>query len=123
MSDSDDTETPDAPDAVERALRRAGELDDPNPAEPDEFDPDGLGPRPTDPTAEDVDVEVDGETFRAFWSAVVLANLGLFDASLGLMLAYFRGQALLGGALFVAGVVALGHTYRIYRDYTAGERG
>jgi hypothetical protein len=115
VSDSDESS------AVDRALRRAGELDeDPHPEEPDEFDPHSLGPESTDPTATNADIEVDGETFRAFWSAVVLANLGLFAVALGLMLAYFRAQLLVGGALVVAGAGALGHTYRIHRDYTGG---
>ncbi|MFB6119053.1 hypothetical protein [Halosegnis sp.] len=108
MSDSDES-------AVDRALRRAGEREDPTPAEPDEFDPDSLGPDPPDPTAEDV--SVDEETARAFWSAVVLANVGLFAGALGPMLAYFRGQLLVGTAVFLVGAVALARTYRIARDY------
>lgn len=115
MSDSDESS------AVERALRRAGELDEDNPAEPDEFDPDSLGPDPPDPTAADGTFEADEETVRVFWTAVVLANLGLFAVSLGPMLVYFRGQVTLGGALVAVGLVALGRTYYTYREYTSGE--
>lgn len=46
-------------------------------------------------------------TFRAFVAALLLAQGGLFAVSLGLLLAWFRGQVLLGGVLFVGGTAAL----------------
>lgn len=59
--------------------------------------------------------ELPRETFWAFLGAVLLGQVGLFAASLGLMLAGFRGQLVIGGALFVGGVLALGSTLVIYR--------
>jgi hypothetical protein len=54
-------------------------------------------------------------TFRAWVVAFLLAQAGLFAASLGLLLAWFRGQLLLGGGLFVGGSVALLLTAGIVR--------
>ena len=109
--------------SVERRLQAAGNDEaNPWPDEPDEFNPRSLGPDvPESPTL-DGDTETDDETVQAFWSAVVLANAGLFAVSIGPMLAYFEGRTALGGALFVVGAVALGRTYYIYRTQ-AGERG
>ena len=59
--------------------------------------------------------ELPREVFWAFLGAVLLGQVGLFAASLGLMLAGFRGQLLVGGALFAGGVLALGGTLVIYR--------
>jgi hypothetical protein len=50
---------------------------------------------------------LDDGTFRDFIVALLLAQGGLFAASLGLMLWHFRGQGLLGGGLLAAGAVAL----------------
>jgi hypothetical protein len=58
--------------------------------------------------------ELPREVFWAFLGAVLLAQVGLFAASLGLMLAGFRGQLVVGGTLFVGGVLALGGTFAIY---------
>lgn len=64
----------------------------------------------------DIDVEALGSrTFTAFVAALLLAQVGLFAASLGLMLGYFRGQWTLGGALFLGGVAALVVTVGIVR--------
>jgi hypothetical protein len=102
--------------SVERRLQNAGNDEaNPWPDEPEEFDPTSLGPNvPKAPTL-DEGTEVDEGTARAFWSAVILANAGLFAVSIGPMLAYFQGQTTLGAALFVVGAVALGRTYYIYR--------
>lgn len=110
---------------VEKSLYEAGEdPDDPWPHEPDEFDPHSLGPG-GDPAAtgwEDVrpgddGPEVDRETFRAFWGAVVVVNVGVFLVSVGPMLVYFRGQTVLGGGMVLAGLGAFVHAYVIYRRY------
>lgn len=101
--------------AVERALHRAGERDEPWPEEPDEFDPGSLGPGPTGDDG--VDRDVDSRTFRSFWSAVLLADVGLFGVVIGPMIWYFRGQMLLGGGMFLVGAIALARTYRIQRNY------
>jgi hypothetical protein len=64
----------------------------------------------------DVDVEaLGGRTFTAFVAALLLAQVGLFAASLGLMLGYFRGQWALGGALVLGGTAALLVTVVIVR--------
>jgi hypothetical protein len=54
---------------------------------------------------------------RAFWGLVATVNLGLFAASLGLMLIGFRGQLREGGAVFLLGVAALGYAGLKYRRY------
>lgn len=61
-------------------------------------------------------------TFRAFVAALLLAQGGLFAASLGLLLAGFRGQVLLGSALFVGGTVALVATVGIVRWHGRRDR-
>jgi hypothetical protein len=61
-------------------------------------------------------------TFRAFVAALLLAQGGLFAASLGLLLAGFRGQLLLGGGLFVGGTVALVATAGIVRWHGRRDR-
>lgn len=108
--------------AVKQRLQSAGEDGaDPWPDEPGEFDPNSLGPDTPESLSPGRDAEeVDEETFQAFWSAVLLANVGLFAASVGPMLAVFQGRYLLGGALFLVGAVALARTYRVYRSFGSG---
>ncbi|PSP73248.1 hypothetical protein BRC86_10315 [Halobacteriales archaeon QS_3_64_16] len=65
----------------------------------------------------DMDPEVPQDLFVTFWGLVVTLNLALFATSLGLMLAYFRGQLRLGGGLFVLGVLAFAYSYYKYRRY------
>lgn len=88
------------------------------PDEPDEFDPDSLGPEipsPPDPTADDVDVPP--ELAKAFWAAVVFANVGLLGVSLGPMLIFFEGRVDAGLASFLIGVLGLVFAYRRYHGY------
>ena len=66
--------------------------------------------------------DVDPHTFKTFWVSVVFANAALFGASLGLMLWYFRGQALLGGSLVAVGLLAGARTYAAYRTFKNEER-
>ena len=89
------------------------------PDEPDEFDPDSLGPDPPDSTptireslgaAEDVS---DG-LFRAFWASVLFLNVALAAISIGLMLIYFRGDYGTGGPVLLIGIVAGLGTARYY---------
>lgn len=114
---------------VRSSLRKGGEdAEDPWPDEPAEFDPRSLGPGGLTPEGGEDDgeeAEVDRETIRAFYGAVVLANVGLFGVAVGPMLWYFRGHALLGGGMFVVGVVALTRVYRVKQEYqeSRGERG
>lgn len=106
---------------------------DPWPEEPDEpenpgqkyldrFDPESEGePDPESDLAPDVpeipdDADVPEGLFRAFWGLVATINLGLFAASLGLMLVVFRGQLREGGAVFLLGVAALAYAGYRYRE-------
>ncbi|MFB6121321.1 MAG: hypothetical protein ABEJ68_09420 [Halobacteriaceae archaeon] len=61
--------------------------------------------------------DVPKTTLRAFLAIVVLSQVGLFAVSLGVMLAGFRGQVNLGGALVAAGAVALTVAVVAYRRY------
>lgn len=91
------------------------------PNEPREFEPESLGPSP--PTITDYSEkasDLDEETFRAFWSAVLAANYGVFAVTVGPMMAYFLGDTLRGGFLFVTGVVALVYTYYQYSKQKGG---
>jgi hypothetical protein len=80
-----------------------------SPHEPDEFDPDSLGPDvpevSTDPS--DVDSEVKG----AFWTLVLVANVAVMGVGLGLLFALLGGQPVFGGQLFLAGVILCVYVY------------
>lgn len=101
--------------------------DDPHPHEPEEFDPHSLGPETPgvdgetpgpDPPSVDFDpdeVDVPADLARAFWGAVLLANVGLLGVSLAVMLAVFEGRYELAALVGAIGLVGLGGTYRIYR--------
>ncbi|QCC52483.1 DUF7322 domain-containing protein [Halapricum salinum] len=83
-----------------------------SPHEPEEFDPNSLGPdipKAPDPTsqASDIDSAVRG----LFWGLVLVANVALMAASLGVMFAVFRDQWLFGGQLVLAGVILGGYVY------------
>ncbi|WP_255196836.1 DUF7322 domain-containing protein [Halorarius litoreus] len=102
---------------VKSRLKQSGEDGaNPWPDEPAEFDPHSLGPA-TGLSTGDEDYDVDDETFRSFYAAVVLANIGLFGVTVGPMLWFFRGETLIGGGLFVVGAVAIARTYRIQQRY------
>jgi hypothetical protein len=102
--------------------------DDAWPDEPREFDPDSLAPSVSGPETPGIDVpeapEFDGDVpddvARAFWSAVLLANVGLFGVCVGAMFVVFRGQLRLGGFLFGVGVLSLLFTYRRYLLFQRG---
>lgn len=64
-------------------------------------------------------VEVDTETARSFWAAVVYVNVGLFVLVLGLLLAGFRGRTLIGAGLVGGGTLALYRAWTIYRAFEA----
>jgi hypothetical protein len=88
------------------------------PDEPDEFDPNSLGPEipsAPDPTSDDVDVPP--ELAKAFWAAVIFANVGLLGVSLGPMLIFFEGRVDAGLASFLIGVLGLVFAYRRYHGY------
>jgi hypothetical protein len=99
------------------------------PDEPEEFDPDSLGPET--PEAPDVEPdleetlgsidEMDDELVTAFWGAAVFLNVALAAVSLGLMLLYFRGDWRNGGGALLVGVVAAVFAARYYLGYTRGD--
>ena len=98
------------------------------PDEPEEFDPDSLGPERPDvePDLEESVAaldDVDDELFRAFWGAAVFLNVAVAALSIGLMLVYFRGDWTTGGGALVVGVVAAAFTARFYFGYTRGDDG
>jgi len=94
------------------------EPEDPWPDEPDEFDPHSLGPEiPSAPDPTDDDVEMPPELAKAFWAAVVFANVGLLGVSLGPMLIFFEGRVDAGLASFLIGVLGFLFAYRRYHGY------
>ena len=66
-------------------------------------------------------VEVDTETARSFWAAVVYVNVGLFVIVLGLLLAGFRGRTVVGAGLVGGGALALYRAWTVYRAFEASE--
>jgi hypothetical protein len=96
---------------------------DSGPDEPDEFDPDSLGPETSDvePDLEEsfeAAADVDDELFQAFWGAAVFLNIAVAALALGAMLVYFRGDWATGGAALLVGAVAAAFTARYYYGYT-----
>jgi len=84
------------------------------PDEPEEFDPDSLGPDPPDATPRQRSSMATGEDvpeglFRAFWTSVLLLNVAIAGLSIGAMLIYFLADYRTGTlALLVGGVAAFG---------------
>jgi hypothetical protein len=113
-------------DAIEQRMEDFADSDGTE-HEPEEFDPASLGPDiPSIETgesagasadADEMAADVDEELARGFFSAVLLANLGLFALALGALLAYFRGQYTLGGGAMLVGTVALVRTYWLVRKH------
>jgi hypothetical protein len=113
-------------DAIEQRMEDFADTDGTE-HEPEEFDPASLGPDiPSIETnestaagsdADEMAADVDEELARGFFSAVLLANIGLFALALGALLAYFRGQYTLGGGAMLVGTVALVRTYWLVRKH------
>ncbi|EMA06813.1 hypothetical protein SAMN05443574_105242 [Haloarcula vallismortis] len=77
--------------------------------EPDEFDPESLGPDVPSPS----DGGYSGDATGLFVRLVIVFNVALLALSLGPMLAYFEGQVDLGVRIFLVGVIAFGYgTFR-----------
>jgi uncharacterized membrane protein YjjP (DUF1212 family) len=93
------------------------------PDEPEQFDPDSIGPETPDAT--DIDAEtlesVPEGLFRAFVGSAIMLNVALFGLSLGAMLIYFRGDWQVGGAALAAGVAGGVFTARYYWQYRRGD--
>ena len=89
--------------------------------EPDEFDPDSLGPGiPEAPSAPEP--PQDGSASEAtglFWKLVVVFNVALLGLSVGPMLIYFEGQVDRGTQVFLVGAIAFGYGYFRYRRFMA----
>lgn len=95
------------------------------PDEPDEFDPDSLGPDPPDSTRSLRDSlgateAVPDDLFRAFWASVLLLNVALAALSIGAMFIYFRGDYGTGGLAMLIGAVAAAGTARYYWRFKTG---
>lgn len=94
--------------------------------EPDEYDPEAdlADPErelPTIPEAPspgpDGDADVPAELQRTFWTVVLLVNVALAAASLGVMFVVFRGQWVYGGVGAIVGTVAGLRAYLRYREW------
>lgn len=90
---------------------------DPKDLEPEEFDPDSLGPEVPAPPASPSDA--DSEVRGLFWVLVLVANIALLTASLGIMFIVFQDRWALGAQLTLAGVIlGLYVYYRVYRFHS-----
>ncbi|WP_276270875.1 DUF7322 domain-containing protein [Haloarcula litorea] len=92
-----------------------GVLSEKSPHEPEEFDPDSLGPdvpeAPSPPSG-----TPDDAVAGLFWKLVVVFNVALLALALGPMLAFLDGRVDLGVRVFLVGVLAFGYgTYRYVR--------
>ncbi|ELY51226.1 DUF7322 domain-containing protein [Natronorubrum bangense] len=96
-------------------------LEDPFAGDPleDPFadDPFGGGDGNSGDDLEEAFSEGSRSTLLAFIIVAVLVHAGLFSASLGVMLIGFRGQWVVGSALAIGGVLALGLAVVGYRRY------
>ncbi|GCF15000.1 hypothetical protein Harman_29350 [Haloarcula mannanilytica] len=100
-----------------------GVLSEKSEYEPDEFDPESLGPDVPSPS----DSDYSGDATGLFVKLVIVFNVALLALSLGPMLAYFEGQVDLGLRIFLVGVIAFGYgTFRYVqfeRDRKPGDEG
>lgn len=62
-----------------------------------------------EPEATLADSDVDPAVIALFWRLVLVSNVALFGLSVGPMVLYFRGDALLGGGLLGVGLLAAGY--------------
>lgn len=113
-AESADDPWPDEPDDP-------GEVEEPDPAE-------DIGPEvpeasiPGAPNIPDPsENEVPDDLARTFWKLVMIFNVALLAVSLGPMLVFFRGQWVVGGAVFVLGVAFFVRGYLGYRQHTRDE--
>lgn len=96
------------------------------PDEPEEFDPDSLGPdppEPPDPTSGDslaATEEVPDGIFRAFWASVLLLNVAMAALAIGAMLIYFQNDYETGSQALLIGLVAALGTARYYWGVKTG---
>ena len=87
-------------------------------AEPEEFDPEELGP--DIPEAPDLtEVDASSEVRYRFWALVMVFNVALLAASVGVMLVGFQGEWEVGGQLTLAGLALFAFGYYRYRQTKA----
>lgn len=101
----------DAGDEDQEPFAEYGELDDQY-REPEEerFGPDI--PEAPDFTNRTVDPVVEG----AFWTLVVVFNIGLIVVSLGVMFIIFQGKFVFGGQITLVGCLVLAYGFYRYRS-------
>ncbi len=86
--------------------------------DPEEFEPGNLGPEI--PEAPDLtEVEASSEVRYRFWALVMVFNVALLAASVGVMFVAFQGEWELGGQLTLAGLALFGFGYYRYRQTKA----
>lgn len=66
--------------------------------------------------------EASATVASAFWKSVLVVNYAVFAVCFGPMLAYFRGQTLLGTGVFASGLLAFGYAYFVYRAFRRHDR-
>lgn len=69
--------------------------------------------------ADEEAMEVDPETAKSFWSAVIYVNAGILLMALGPVVYALRGRALVSLALVAVGIGALVRAYTVYRAFDA----
>ncbi|MDS0277383.1 hypothetical protein NDI85_06230 [Halomicroarcula sp. S1AR25-4] len=85
-----------------------GVLSEKSPFEPDEFDPESLGPDvPKAPSPPDG--SANSEVAGLFWKLVLVFNVALLGLSVGPMLVYFEGRVDLGIRVFLVGLLAFAY--------------
>ena len=96
------------------------------PDEPEEFDPDSLGPDPPDSTPRQQRSLVGDESThpgleQAFWASVLLLNVAIAAIAIGLMLVYFQSDYQTGLFTILVGFVAAIGTARYYWRVKTGQ--
>lgn len=71
--------------------------------------------------ADEEAIDVDPETARSFWSAVIYVNAGILLMALGPVVYALRGRALVSLALVAVGIGALVRAYTVYRAFDADD--
>jgi len=86
--------------------------------EPEEFDPQELGPDIPEPP-DLTEVDASSEVQYRFWALVMIFNVALLTTSIGVMFIGFRGAWELGGQLTLAGLALFCFGYYRYRQSRA----
>jgi hypothetical protein len=112
--------------------------DDPWPDEPDEFDPESLGPDPPTVESPEPDVthgddlvpekptpgeDIDADVYWLFWGLVVVNKIGLIATSVGVMIVGFTDRTELGLQVLSVGLVALAYGVVRYKQFRGDDDG